>query len=319
MPTRLNGVLTSSPFDSPIIGTPAIYPNQVGVVTQKIFVGDADGTMWRIDVSSSNPANWKVTLFQDLVSRDLPGAPGAAQSEPITIPPVLTQDPTGSVVLAAATGDQENMIASATERNYVISVQEQRAIDATTPGRALVRWYLPLTAAQRVTGPMTVFDRTLYFATYSPVVPLAGTCGNGGTALLWGMDYFNPQGGTVLSAAGGVSKWCPIGSVAAVSGVCTAAFQPNENPATTYPGLLGAIIPGVTLRASQSCASLSGVGNETIGGMSSTSFSLFFGATAKGAGGGATGSPQAARPTSQLTRPLPKTAASIDSWALIVD
>ena len=313
---------TDAPFDSPIIGTPAIYPSGVGVSTQKIFVGDADGTLWRIDVSDQNPLNWRVALFQDVVSKSLPvtPTPSGAQSQPIQIQPVITQDPFGGLVITAATGDQENLVAS-TERNYVMTIQEQKAISATQLGRASVRWFLPLNNAARVTGPMTVFDRTLYFATYQPVVPSASACDKGGGALLWGMDFYNPQGGSVASAAGGVSRWCPIGSVDAVSGACTAALQPNENPAITYPGLLGAIIPGVTIRASQSCAAFTNAGgvDPLVTGMSSTTFSLFFGATAPNGSGGATGSPQAARPTSPLVRPLPRTAANIDSWALVVD
>ena len=321
IPKRISdaGRRTDAPFDSPIIGTPAIFPSGVGVSTQKIFVGDADGTLWRIDVSDPIPSNWKVTLFQDVVSANLPAGPTAADSQPIQIAPVLTQDPFGGIVIAAATGDQENIIASTTERNYLMSIQEQKALNATTPGRALVRWFLPLTNAARVTGPMTVFDRTLYFATYQPVIPSAGACSNGGGALLWGMDYYNPQGGSVATAAGGLPRWCPINRVDPVSGACLDPLQPNENPATTYPGLVGAIIPGVTIRASQSCATFSGPATDPlITGMSATTFSLFFGATAA-SGTSTTGTPQAARPTSPLIRPLPRTAANIDSWALVVD
>lgn len=323
IPARLSSVRTNAPFDSPIIGTPAVFPNGVGVTSQRIFVGDADGTLWRIDVSDPQPANWKVTLFQDLVSASLPTSPGAAQSQPIQVPPVLTQDPFGGIVVAAATGDQENMVASTTERNYLWSIQEQRAIDPTTPGRALVKWYQPFTAAARVTGPMTVFDRTLYFASYQPVVPTAAACTNGGSPLLWGVDYLTPKGGSVASAQGGLGRWCPIGSVNS-AGECTvpqASLPQNEDPTTAYPSLVGAIVPGVTIRASQSCAAFntSSTTDPLITGMTSTSFSLFFGATAKGTGGAATGTPQAARPTTPLTRPLPRTAANIDSWALVVD
>jgi type IV pilus assembly protein PilY1 len=327
VPTRLRtgtpSVFTASPFDSPIVGTPAVYPTSVGSVATKIFVADADGTVWRIDVSSTDPANWKVTLFQDLISKDLPGTPPpgtAANSQPIQVPLSLTQDPLGGIVVAAATGDQENITASSTTTNYVMSIQEQRAIDPTTPGRALVKWVLPLTAAERVTGPMTVFDRTMYFATFKPIVPISGSCNTSGGALLWGMDYLTPNGGTVSTMQGGLARWCPIGRVDAVSGACLDPLVRNENPSIAYPTLAGAIVPGVTIRASQSCASFSGTANDpVITGMSSSSFSLFFGATANGGGGAATGTPQAARPTSPLTRPLPRTSANIDSWALVVD
>lgn len=320
VPQRILGVTTNSPFDSPVIGTPAVYPNQLGVPAQKIFVGDADGTIWRIDVSSTNPANWKVQLFQDLGSKDIPGTPGALDSQPVQIPPVVTLDPFGGVVVTAATGDQENIIASTTEKNWIMSIQEQRAISTTQLGRAQVRWYKEFTNAERVTGPMTVFDRTVYFATYQPVVPTSGACTNGGTAYLWGMDYFSPVGGVVGTNAGGLPRWCPIGRVDPVSGACLDPLTDKENPATTYPSLLGAIVPGVTIRASQACATFSGPASDPlITGLTSTRFDLFFGATAKGTGGAGTGAPQAARPTSPLTRPLPRSIANIDAWAFVID
>jgi len=323
VPARLvaGGKVTNSPFDSPVIGTPAVYPSGVGVTAQKIFVGDADGTIWRIDVSSANPNDWRVTLFQDLISVSLPGSPGAAQSQPVQVPPVISLDPFGGIVVSAATGDQENVIASANERNYVFSIQEQRALSPTQPGRALVRWYQPFTNAERVTGPMTVFDRTLYFATYRPVVPSGGgaACQNGGRALLWGMDYFNPQGGTAAAAAGGVPRWCPIGRVDAVTGACLDPLVANEDPAAIYSSLTGAIIPGVTLRATQACATFSGAtGDPLITGMTSSRFELFFGATtSRSTGSVTTGAPQAAR--TPLLRPLPRTTASIDAWAYVID
>lgn len=317
VPARLAGRTINSPFDSPVIGTPVVYPNTVGLTAQKVFVGDADGTLWRINISSPNPDDWSVQLFQDVLSRSIstPATPGGLDSQPIQIAPVLSLDPSGGLVVNAATGDQENVVASA-ERNYVISVQEGRALSTTVPGRALVRWYKQLDAAERVTGPMTVFDRTLYFATYKPAVPTTALqCRDAGTSLLWGMDYFNaaPQLG-----AGGAPRWCPINRVDAVTGACRDPLQPNEDPSPAYPDLAGAIIPGITIRASQACASFGGSSTDpTITGMTSTRFDLFFGATSKGSGGA--GTPQAARPTSPLTRPLPRQTANIDSWALVID
>ncbi|MDB4940480.1 MAG: Type fimbrial biosis protein PilY1 [Labilithrix sp.] len=325
IPRRLSAVTTAAPFDSPVIGTPAVYPSGVGVVAQKAFVGDADGTVWRLDMTDPNPANWRVTLFQDLFSPNLPFAPTWAESQPIQIPLTLTQDPFGGIMIAAATGDQESIVASTTERNMLMAIQEQRALGPTTPGRAVVRWYQPFTNAARVTGPMTVFDRTLYFATYQPLVPSAASCNNGGNPLLWGVDYFNANGGNgvdgkaLSGGTGGAPRWCPIGSVDSVSGGCSSPFVAFENPTGAYPDLAGAIIPGVTIRAAQSCAQFGAPSSDpALTGMSTTTFSLFFGATAKGSST-STGSPQAARPTTPLTRPLPRTAANIDSWAFVVD
>ena len=322
VPTRIPAARTTdTPFDSPIIGTPAVYPNIVGATAQKAFVGDADGTLWRLDLSSANPANWKVTLFQDLINTGLTPSCGtvaqcAAASQPIMTPPVLSLDPSGGIVINAATGDQENIVVT-TERNYVYSVQEARPTVAGTPGIAVVKWYSSLANGQRVSGPMTVFDRTLYYATYTPAIPTqANMCSDGGSAFLWGVDFFNAEGAGITN--GGARRWCPLGSVLP-SGVCNAGLTQGEDPVGFDSSLRGAIIPGVTIRAAQSCASFDATANDpSITGLTSTKFDIFFGATGSRSGAG-TGTPQTLRPEISMTRPLPRTTASIDAWALVVD
>jgi hypothetical protein len=180
-----------------------------------------------------------------------------------------------------------------------------------------VRWYRALDSAQRVTGPMTVFDRTLYFATYKPAIPAAGTCTDGGTPTLWGMDFFNAD--PLGADKGGAPRWCPLGKVDSVTGSCQVALTQNEDPTLLFPDLKGAIIPGVTIRAAQSCATFDATPNDpALTGMSSTKFDIFFGATNTRTGGG-TGTPQAVRPEVPITRPLPRQTARVDAWALVVD
>jgi type IV pilus assembly protein PilY1 len=315
VPKKILAKTTDSPFDSPIIGTPAIYPNIIGATTQKIFVGDADGTVWRIDVSSPDPSNWKVTLFQDLVNQGLPApTPTFAQSQPVALPLLLSQDPAGNVVLNVATGDQENLVVSA-DSNYVYSITEGRPLSAGAPGIAKVNWYSTLVAGERVTGPMTLFDRTLYFASYKPAYPAAGTCDQGGAATLWGVDFVTPLGGSI--PAGGAKRWCPLASgVDPITQACAGTVVQNEP--VVDPALKGAIIPGVTVQATQSCASFGGnAGDPVVSGLTATTYQIFFGATTSRGSSAPTGTPQAERRT--ITRPLPKTTASIDAWALVVD
>src|SRR5262249_32865512 len=65
-------------FDSPITGTPVPYPSQVGQVANRVYVGDADGTVWRINLSSPKPAEWTAEIAWDAYS--LPGdAPALRQ------------------------------------------------------------------------------------------------------------------------------------------------------------------------------------------------------------------------------------------------
>jgi type IV pilus assembly protein PilY1 len=313
VPKVLLPVTKDAPFDSPIIGTPLVYPNQIGVAAQKIYVGDADGTIWRIDVSSPDPTQWDVQLFQDLIAPA--GAANAAASQPINVPMVLSQSPTGSLVLNAATGDQENIVASSTERNYVFSIEELRPDATSARGKPNVRWYQNLDQAKRVTGPMVVFDRAVYFATYRPEL-IGSLCGNTATTELWGMDFYTPADTSDLSK-GGVARWCPRGSVQA-NGTCGAALAQYED-VSNDPDINHAIIPGVSLRATQACATYGAQVDQygsSITAMQGTEYHLFFGVTGK-RGANPLGTDQANRLS--VKRQLPRISTSIDAWTLVVD
>ena len=56
-----------------MIGMPSVYPADVGAVATKFFIGDADGTVWRFDISSQDPNQW----FGEARSND-----GIAWSQP---------------------------------------------------------------------------------------------------------------------------------------------------------------------------------------------------------------------------------------------
>jgi type IV pilus assembly protein PilY1 len=302
------GVVTATAFDSPMVGTPVVYPQTVGAVAQKIFVGDADGTLWRIDVTDLDPANWKVNLFADLI----PSAEGAAGSQPIQTTPVISLDPSGAIVINAATGDQENVIYRANEKNYVWSILEVRPTSPTTPPRARTNWREVLDNGERVTGPMTVFDRTLYFATFAPHVPAHGQCENAGVARLWGLNYLHADGSG--ANPGGLPMWCP--NVTA-NGVCSGTVTKNED---VTGALAGFMIPGVTLRPTQACSNIDNLGDGTgstgFESLTPSEFQLSYGI-------GKANSPKQGMPPSAMTnsskRPLPRIATTVNAWALVVD
>ena len=37
---------------APIVGQPVAYPSDTGLIADRLFVGDAEGRIWRIDVSA---------------------------------------------------------------------------------------------------------------------------------------------------------------------------------------------------------------------------------------------------------------------------
>jgi type IV pilus assembly protein PilY1 len=114
--------LIPTPLDSPMTGKPVVYPSGVGVVAQAAFIGDADGTLWRFDLSDPNPKNWTGAIFADAYSAtaDTTGtaSPGssptyvpatdwtALDSQSIAVEPEIALDTSANVVVNFATGDQ---------------------------------------------------------------------------------------------------------------------------------------------------------------------------------------------------------------------
>lgn len=303
-----NGGVDETPFDSPMVGTPVVYPDQVGVPIQKIFIGDADGTLWRIDVTATDPKDWKASLFADLIG--LATTADAAASQPIQVPPVLSTDSTGNIVVNVATGDQESIVPNNSLENFVYSIRETRVTQ-----KAELLWYKRLTASERVTGPMTVFDKTLYFATYQPIRPTGTTsasCDSPGKAYLWGMSYIEPNG-NFTAANGGADRWCKAGKVDA-AGLCSVGLVANELQGSD-------LIPGVALTASQSCVGsdvTDEYGNSMFGSVTQASFRLSYGIARPNSEGH--NKAQAARSdASAMTRPLPRMATQISSWSLVLE
>jgi len=316
-----NKVTKDSPFDSPVIGTPVVYPNTVGAVAQKIFVGDADGTIWRIDVSDvcdetdMSTCNWAVNLFTDTFSAGfkdaVSGTSAITGSQPIAIPMVLSQSASGGIVVNAATGDQENITAS-TDMNNVVAVEEARPA-----GKAKVDWYNVLINGERVTGPMAVFDRTLYYATYQPAPKGSTTVctTNQNHAKLWGVDYILPTDATSLYK-GGAFKWCPTGSIDARTGHCGAALVQFED-VSARPEVNYTTIPGVALTASLSCTAVDLTDpTNSIKGATPSEITLTF-TTGKSTTAGNLGTNLSGR--GSLKRATPRVATTIDAWAFVLD
>lgn len=189
------------PTHSPIVGAPALYNGLAGVVTTRAYVGDADGTLWRVDMSSTNPANWWMgdafDLFWDR---------GYNVGQPIIERPVTSIDDLGRTIIAFGSGDTDLLEGS--DENRVESIVETTVTDLAgtatginieenwgiRPGSQTVdRDFL---AGERLTGAMTLFNNVLYFGTFAPRV---GTdpC-QIGAARLWGVDLTrnDPLGST---------------------------------------------------------------------------------------------------------------------------
>jgi type IV pilus assembly protein PilY1 len=174
-------VHTSLNIPAPITGQPKAFPDTTGAVADRIFVGDRDGRLWRVDVSSKNPADWSMQVFFDAFYDNPSAGP-----QPVVLPPALSTDDEGRVTVAFATGDQQVVAAPATMVNRVFSLTEK--LNPSHAFVANVNWMQTLTDGYRVTGPMQIFNKGLYYAASKPPDATGKTC-HRGAAKIFGAHY----------------------------------------------------------------------------------------------------------------------------------
>ena len=69
---KTSGSTGSYIFPSPIISTPSIFQSDIGTLASRAFVTDADGVIWRIDLSANDQdathpmAGWTARPFHDI-------------------------------------------------------------------------------------------------------------------------------------------------------------------------------------------------------------------------------------------------------------
>jgi type IV pilus assembly protein PilY1 len=317
---------TDVALDSPMTGTPVVYPSDVGTDTTKFWVSDADGTIWRFDVSDPEPANWFGELYLDLYNQTVDtGSTPWSDGQPVQVPPVLSLDPAGEIVLNVASGTTDQFDTTGTE--YVYSITEKVTAGTTPKLRAYVNWWMQPAVidnqpGERVSGPMTVFNGTLYFSTYAAATPGTQSC-SAGVARLWGRDFVTPDDSTCTANPTSCNR-----SIGGLREMQPPPPNPAQSPAPVYiepdlydSTLQGKVIPGVSIKSTPACASLGNPGPDSyVAGASHASpqnytqggYSLFTQVGAKGTNGAT---------TRQFETPVPTPVSPtlIDSWAAVLE
>lgn len=320
-------------IDSPITGAVALFPGGTGTVTTRAFVGDYDGTMWKLDVSDAKPEKWTFSIFHDAYFPSDTINTDHTKWGPAVLPPVLSVDRFGDIVVNYATGDQNNF--SINNLNHIYSITERTSVGATgvrtlTPK---LNWHVKLSAGNTPTGPMSLFGGNLFFSTFTPDVTSADACLKG-QGTLWGVDYLE----TEPSVTNDDLTPVPMGrhkriGAETVSGTCPPALPNSDARATTHPFFRciqlppGSIVFGAGIVQRPSCVTepSSAIGIDPYTGASSAhtpisainpgEFQLVAqtGPKASSAGGGSV--------TNTYTRTLtpPLSTTRIDSWAAIIE
>jgi len=181
-------------LDSPITGAPAAFPAGTGMIADRIFVGDQEGTMWRVDVSNSDPRKWTMQLFFDAYSDD-----SFTQGRAITQAPLLSVNRKGEITVNFTTGTN-SIAGDPGDIHYVYSLTEAE-LDDGSDFYAKMNWRQRYIDGEHVVGPMSLVGGTLY---YSTIIPAPGNpCISAGSRI-WGVDYLENNSGGVLT--GGLGK-----------------------------------------------------------------------------------------------------------------
>ncbi|MFW6051757.1 MAG: pilus assembly protein, partial [Myxococcota bacterium] len=183
--------LDDSVFNAPLSGGASLYPGDTGQVATRVFIADADGVLWRIDVSSPDMRNWDAEPFFDMFYDA-----DAVDGQPAYYPPVISTNREGEVVVVQGTGNVDRL--DGTAANRVVSVTEK--VDFRDDGSvdsvvADLNWILRLDEGEQVTGPLELFAGDVFFTTFQSNATSGDAC-DFGDAHIWGVHFTDTEEGS---------------------------------------------------------------------------------------------------------------------------
>lgn len=277
---------------SPITGVPVAYPGQTGQVANRLYVGDADGVIWRVDLSGTDPTKWTMSIAWDSYSLS---SDTGLMGQVIQTAPVISTNPLGDTVLLFSTGDQEQLTASTiTTRAWSITEKRNAVVNSF---QTKSNWYFDFPNGERVTGPMGIFDSVAYFSTFSANPPGSPVC-SFGVSKIWALDY--------QTAA--------------------ARFPNGNSPPKQYETAENTIIAGVAVTKTPSCDTVSNSSDPYLGShsyVSSADAGVYQLVWQKGPGAGITSNNAVKTDTftgiQSMNLQTPRQSTRIDSWATIIE
>lgn len=304
---------------------PACYDATPGQLTSRCFLGDSRGMLWRLDLSSSKPNEWKLQFFHDAYgSSGTPVALHRAITSPDRAPvasaPSISTNREGQLVVIYGTGDPTDN-ATASRLHVVHSLSETFAAGASGEPSSSVpvaktNWVKAMGAFERFVGPPTVFALYAYWSSWS--MQLQGACQTG-TARLWGARYEKAQSASDLTDLWGAfaNPSTPANKAANLDYVEIGSDRPSPVDVQAIPACRGACNP-----TDANCVAQLGSGAAQAVGSFKSRFQLSVSSgnsavqsanqTPKGGAAPSVGSVAA-------EVPQPRTSAVVTGWDLLVD
>jgi type IV pilus assembly protein PilY1 len=175
-------------FPAPLNGAISVFRGDTGTVGSAAYTVDADGVLWRVDMSSADPEDWEAEALHDLYYGE-----AADAAEPTYYPPALTINEAGEVVILVGTGNID-VLDDASAVNRVVSITEKLTFAAngfvdTLEGR--LNWEIELDPGEQMTGPLELFGGQVFFGSFKAGGGTAiDACPFGGSRI-FGLEYLD--------------------------------------------------------------------------------------------------------------------------------
>jgi hypothetical protein len=185
----MNG--TSMELKSAMTGTASVFSDVPSVVSTRAFMGDAGGRLWRLNMTGTSPAAWRLQLFHDPYGAGTLKTDVWETRQPVIGAPALALTTTsGHVAVVYGTGNVDYLSDSTSApHDGVFSVSEV----TNDSGEVSVEWNWSrvLEGTEKLTGSPIIFDKTAYFTTY--ITQPDEACAPGG-GRLYGVDFTESSG-----------------------------------------------------------------------------------------------------------------------------
>ncbi|HIE05353.1 MAG TPA: hypothetical protein EYP58_00985 [bacterium (Candidatus Stahlbacteria)] len=167
-------------FDGPIPGGCEWLDVDNDLRADYLYVGDMDGSVYRISLTDPNPTNWAYTKLFD--------APNPQGSQPMYYRPSIGQDSSGRYWICIGAGDRNHPMDLTTNHRFyafrdfdttlTYPLNENDLINAkvsicgpTDPG-----WYYPLEKGEKCLAASEIFENIVYFTTFIPTSDTTDLC-----------------------------------------------------------------------------------------------------------------------------------------------
>lgn len=224
-------------LDAPVTGGVSVFNGQTAAIATRAFFTDADGMMFRLDMTKDDPKDWKLEPFFDLYQFSNDPAAG----RPAIHPPVISTDEAGNVVILAATGNID-VLTDTTAQNVVVSLTE---VNVSSSPIAKLNWMIQLDPGELVTGPLELFSGQVFFGVFQPASNPANLC-LFGYSRLFGVDYVKTSDPLNTSSTDPAGILPPLGDPSEPKRVF---YGPSD-----LPELENTILTGLRVAARPNCA-----------------------------------------------------------------